>query len=65
MKLGCLLKRRDSTVIPVPPLAALHQLFSVPLIERGFADDGSGSESDIMEEERGRVSDRSSGAFPR
>lgn len=46
MKLGCLIKRRESMVMPVPPEAALHQLFSVPEIGRVFA--GEFSVSDIF-----------------
>ena len=37
MESGCLIKRRDNVVMPVPPEAALHQLFSISEIGRVFA----------------------------
>uniref|UniRef100_A0A7C8YXI9 Uncharacterized protein n=1 Tax=Opuntia streptacantha TaxID=393608 RepID=A0A7C8YXI9_OPUST len=46
-KSGWFLVRRASTVIPVPPGTALHQLFSVPRTGRSLA--GASSQSDIRE----------------
>ena len=46
-KSGWFFVRSDSTVMPVPPGTALHQLFSVPKTGRSLA--GASSESDIRE----------------